>query len=187
MRALRFVCIPARSAAVARRAPARRARSATMTADKDSIEDAPLVQKSTPLRPGPRGTAASPLRPSPCRDEPRRAPTCRTETGEEPIIFTSALRAAGLRFSVGHLEPTGLAAASPTAKRPNNHGSRSAGLDRELHLGPRRRRAAGPVRARQVPRRDPADDRPAPAGRGAGADRAQARRNGAASRPTSGS
>ena len=39
-------------------------------------------------------------------------------------------------------------------------------LDRELHLGHRRRRPA--LRARQIQRRDPADDRAAPPRRGAG-------------------
>ena len=34
--------------------------------------------------------------------------------------------------------------------------------DRELHLGYRRQSPARPLRARQVPRRDPADDRAAP-------------------------
>ena len=49
---------------------------------------------------------------------------------------------------------------------------RRSELDRQLHLGHRRRRAARPLRARQVPRRDPADDRAAPPRRRARADQA---------------
>ena len=45
-------------------------------------------------------------------------------------------------------------------------------LDRELYLGNRQRRAARPLRPRQVPRRHPPDDGAAPAGRGPGGHQA---------------
>ena len=61
------------------------------------------------------------------------------------------------------------------------HGTTATQLDRQLHLGHRRRRAPRPLRPRQVPRRDPADDRPAPARRRARADQAgRARHEGVA-------
>ena len=61
------------------------------------------------------------------------------------------------------------------------HGQRRPELDRQLHLGHRRRRAPRPLRPRQVPRRDPADDGAAPARRRAGADQAgRARHEGSA-------
>ena len=52
------------------------------------------------------------------------------------------------------------------------HGTTATQLDRQLHLGHRRRRPPRPLRARQVPRRDPADDRPPPPRRRARADQA---------------
>ena len=61
------------------------------------------------------------------------------------------------------------------------HEQRRPQLDRQLHLGHRRRRAPRPLRPRQVPRRDPADDRAAPPRRRAGADQAgRARHEGVA-------
>ena len=64
---------------------------------------------------------------------------------------------------------------------PEWYGTRPAELDRQLHLGHRRRRPPGPLRPRQVPRRHPADDRAAPARRGARADEAgRARHEGVA-------
>ena len=50
--------------------------------------------------------------------------------------------------------------------KPIGYGKRKRRLDRQLHLGNRQRRAARPLRPRQVPRRHPPDDGAPPAGRG---------------------
>ena len=63
--------------------------------------------------------------------------------------------------------PRGAGSTPPPTHDPNDHSHPE--LDRQLHLGHRRRRAPRCLRARQVPRRDPADDRAQAAGRGAGA------------------
>ena len=71
--------------------------------------------------------------------------------------------------------------AAPTDS--HGHEQRRPELDRELYLGHRRRRPPRPLRPRQVPRRHPADDRAAPAGRGAGGQQAErARHEGSARR-----
>ena len=67
--------------------------------------------------------------------------------------------------------PRGDAKAVDVGHPDLRHGTTTQ-LDRQLHLGHRRRRAARPLRARQVPRRDPADDGAAPPRRRAGADQA---------------
>ena len=54
-----------------------------------------------------------------------------------------------------------------------HQGPIAAHLDHQLHLGHRRRRAPRTLRPRQVPRRDPAHDRPPPPRRGARAHRAR--------------
>ena len=56
-------------------------------------------------------------------------------------------------------------------------------LDRELHLGDRRRRPQRPLRPRQVPGRHPAYDGAAPGGRGAGGQQAGRARDEGGARP----
>ena len=65
----------------------------------------------------------------------------------------------------------------------HGHEQRRPELDRQLHLGHRRRRPPRPLRPRQVPRCHPADDRAAPAGRGAGGQQAERARHEGGARP----
>ena len=82
-----------------------------------------------------------------------------------------------------------MSSAPAPPSRPNERDNRERRDDgpaacshRQLHLGHRRRRAPRPLRARQVPRRDPADDGAAPPRRRARADQAgRARHEGARS------
>ena len=78
----------------------------------------------------------------------------------------------GTRTARRSMPVRGLDTASVTQLNERQHEQRRPQLDRELHLGHRRRRPARPLRAREVPRRDPAHDRAAPPRRRAGGQQA---------------